>query len=144
MATTLARVATVIGWTGLALILLACIWLSTTTLYPGIAALLPTLGAALVIGAGCATPTRARPCARVAADARHRADLLFLVPVALAGADFRSAIAGTPTGVGRQVGSARSGGLAWLTLRFLENPLRFAPRVRRSPLASLGLGGAPP
>ncbi|WP_304528389.1 SGNH hydrolase domain-containing protein, partial [Mycobacterium sp. E796] len=34
-----------------------------------------------------------------------------------------------------------SGGLALLTLRFVENPLRFAAPIRRSPLASLALGG---
>ncbi|MCV7093457.1 hypothetical protein H7H80_30140 [Mycobacterium interjectum] len=37
-----------------------------------------------------------------------------------------------------------SGGLAVLTLRFIENPLRFAAPIRRSALASLALGGAPP
>ena len=45
--------------------------LSPTTLYPGIAALLPTLGAALVIGAGCAAP--AQGCGRVLAISPMRA-----------------------------------------------------------------------
>jgi hypothetical protein len=35
-----------------------------------------------------------------------------------------------------------SGGLAWLTLRLIENPFRFSPRFRRSPARSLALGGA--
>ena len=67
------RAAAITGWAGLALILLACTWLSATTLYPGTAALLPMLGAALVIGAGCAAPRRdaaaswhCRRCARSA------------------------------------------------------------------------------
>ncbi len=68
------RPAAIAGWAGLALILLACTRLSAATLYPGIAALLPTLGAALVIGAGCAAPAAgmrprpgiARRCARSA------------------------------------------------------------------------------
>src|SRR5262249_8139898 len=58
-----ALVAGLAGWAGLGVILLACTWLSPATLYPGSAALLPTLGAALVIGAGCAEP--ARGCGRV-------------------------------------------------------------------------------
>ena len=59
------RAAAITGWAGLALILLACTQLSATTPYPGTAALLPMLGAALVIGAGCATPTQG--CGRVLA-----------------------------------------------------------------------------
>src|SRR5262249_53575178 len=50
--------ASITGWAGLALILVSCTELSATTLYPGIAALWPTLGAALVIAAGTATPTQ--------------------------------------------------------------------------------------
>ncbi len=63
--------AAIAGWAGLALILLACTGLSATTPYPGIAALLPTLGAALVIGAGCATPVQG--CGRVLAVSPMRA-----------------------------------------------------------------------
>ena len=102
------RAAAITGWAGLALILLACTRLSATTLYPGIAALLPTLGAALVIGAGCATPVAGmRPRPGSVADARDRPDLLLVVSVALAGAGARTAIAGPPAGAGRQVGGGR-------------------------------------
>ena len=53
------------------------------------------------------------------------------------------ALLGHPLGLaGRLAAALISGGLAVLTLRVIENPLRFAPRVRRSPLASLALGGA--
>jgi peptidoglycan/LPS O-acetylase OafA/YrhL len=55
-----ATAAAIAGWAGLALILLACTLLSTTTLYPGTAALLPVLGTALVIGADCAAPSQGR------------------------------------------------------------------------------------
>lgn len=49
---------------------------------------------------------------------------------------------GHPLGlVGRLATVAISGGLAVLTLRFIENPLRFAPFVRRSAFRSLLLGG---
>lgn len=138
-----ARPAAFVGWTGLALILLACTQLNGTTSYPGIAAMLPTLGAVLVIGAGCATPSQG--CGR----------LLGWSPMGAIGRVSYSwylwhwpVLVLTPALLGHQVGLAVklaavlvSLGLAVLTLRFVENPLRFADRVRRSPLASLGLGG---
>ena len=132
VAPTTATAAAITGWAGLALILLACTRLSATTLYPGTAALLPVLGAALVIGAGCAAPTQG--CGRVlavVADAGDRADLLLVVSVALAGAGARTGIARPPVGPGRWVALAAllSGGLAVLTLRFIENPLRFAASI---------------
>ena len=139
-----ARAAAITGWAGLALILLACTRLSATTLYPGIAALLPTLGAALVIGAGCAAPSQG--CGRVLGLAPMRAigrisyswylwhwPVLVLAPHLL----------GHPLGLAARLAAALlSGGLAVLTLRFLENPLRFAAPIRRSALGSLALGGA--
>jgi hypothetical protein len=52
------------------------------------------------------------------------------------------ALLGHPLGLAARVVAALvSGGLAVLTLRFVENPLRFAPAVRRSPGRSLALGG---
>ena len=84
-----------------------------------------------------------RPHAGSAADAGDRPGVLLVVPVALAGAGARSAVAGHPLGLaGKLVAVLVSGGLAVLTLRFIENPLRFAAPVRRSALASLALGGA--
>ncbi len=66
-----------------------------------------------------------------------------MVSVALAGAAAGTGIAGPPAGAGRQGrGALVSGGLAVLTLRFIENPLRFAAPIRRSPGRSLALGGA--
>jgi peptidoglycan/LPS O-acetylase OafA/YrhL len=137
------RAAAVTGWVGLALILLACTGLSASTLYPGNAALLPTVGAALVIGAGCATP--AQGAGRALGVAPMRAvgrisyswylwhwPVLVLVP----------ALVGHPLGLAARVAAALvSGGLAVLTLRFIENPLRFAAPLRRSALGSLAVGG---
>ena len=40
----------------------------------------------------------------------------------------------------RIIAALLSAGLAWLTLRYLENPLRFAPKIRNSGWRSLGLG----
>jgi peptidoglycan/LPS O-acetylase OafA/YrhL len=53
-----ALLAAIAGWVGLGVILLTCTRLGTTTPYPGTAALLPVLGTALVIGAGCAAPAQ--------------------------------------------------------------------------------------
>ena len=138
------RAAAIAGWAGLGVILLACTLLSATTLYPGTAALLPVLGAALVIGAGCAAP--AQGCGRVLALPPMRAIgrvsyswYLWHWPVLV----LAPALLGHPLGLaGRLAAVLVSGGLAVLTLRFIENPLRFAAPIRRSALASLALGGA--
>jgi peptidoglycan/LPS O-acetylase OafA/YrhL len=137
------RAAALTGWAGLALILLACNQLSGATPYPGIAALLPTVGAALVIAAGCATP--AHGCGRALGVSPMRAVgrisyswYLWHWPVLL----FAPLLLGHPLGLAARVVAALvSGGLAVLTLRYIENPLRFADAVRRSPGRSLVLGG---
>jgi len=139
-----ALVATLAGWAGLALIVVACTLLSASTLYPGSAALVPVLGTALVIGAGCGAPSRG--CGRLLGVAPMRAmgrvsyswylwhwPVLILAPPLL----------GHPLGlVGRLVAVLISAVLAVLTLYLLENPLRFAAPLRRSAAASLALGGA--
>ncbi|MCV7102141.1 acyltransferase, partial [Mycobacterium palustre] len=102
------------------------------------------LGAALVIGAGTAAPTHG--CARALAIPPLRAlgrlsyswylwhwPVLLLAPPLL----------GHPLSLpARLAAAAISAALAALTLRLLENPLRFATPIRRSPRASLALGGA--
>jgi peptidoglycan/LPS O-acetylase OafA/YrhL len=138
------RAGAITGWAGLALILLACTQLSSATPYPGIAALLPTLGAALVIAAGCAAPSRG--CGQLLGVSSMRAIgrisyswYLWHWPVLL----LAPALLGHPLGLAARVAAALvSGGLAVLTLRFIENPLRFAAPIRRSPGRSLALGGA--
>ena len=137
------RAAAIAGWAGLGIILLACTLLGGGTLYPGTAALLPVVGAVLVIGAGCATP--AQGCGRVLAVAPMRAIgrisyswYLWHWPVLL----LAPPLLGHPLGLaGRLATAVISGGLAVLTLRFIEDPLRFAAPIRRSALASLALGG---
>ena len=132
------------GWVGLALILLACILLSAATPFPGTAALLPVLGAALVIGAGCAAPSQG--CGRVLASSPMRAVgrvsyswYLWHWPVLL----LAPPLLGHPLGLaGRLAAALVSGALAVLTLHLIENPFRFAAPFRRSPIRSLALGGA--
>jgi peptidoglycan/LPS O-acetylase OafA/YrhL len=134
--------AAVAGWTGLALILLACTVFSATTPFPGTAALLPTIGTALVIGAGCATPTQG--CGRLLRLTPMRAIgqisyswYLWHWPVLI----FAPLVVGHALGLpARLAAAAASAGLAWLTLRFIENPLRFNPKIRNSAGRSLGLG----
>ncbi|QEN17088.1 acyltransferase family protein [Mycobacterium sp. ELW1] len=138
------RVAAVAGWAGLGAIVLACVQLTSHTPYPGAAALLPVVGAALVIAAGCATPSQGS------------GRLLGLPPMRAMGRISYSwylwhwpVLLLTPLLVGHSLGlTARvaailvSAGLAALTLWLVENPLRFAPAVRDSPRRSLGLGAA--
>ncbi len=136
------RAAAIIGCVGLGVILVACNQLSASTLYPGMAALWPTLGAALVIGAGCATPTQG--CGRLLGVAPMRAIgrisyswYLWHWPVLI----FAPLIFGHSLGLaGRLTAALLSAGFAVITLRFVENPLRFAPKIRDSPWRSLGLG----
>ena len=132
------------GWAGLALILVACTLLSPSTLYPGWAALVPVLGTALVIGAGCGAPSRG--CGRVLALAPMRALgrvsyswYLWHWPVLI----LAQPLLGHPLGLGgRLLAVLVSAVLAVLTLYLLENPLRFAAVFRRSAVGSLALGGA--
>ncbi|MCV7093467.1 acyltransferase [Mycobacterium interjectum] len=139
-----APLAAVAGWAGLGVILLTCTLLGTTTPYPGTAALLPVLGTALVLGAGCAAPAQgvgrvlALPPIRAVGRVSYSWYLWHWPVLVLA-----TPLLGHPLGLaGRLATVVISGGLAVLTLRFIENPLRFAPSVRRSATLSLALGGA--
>ncbi|MDH6247286.1 peptidoglycan/LPS O-acetylase OafA/YrhL [Mycobacterium sp. OTB74] len=136
------RMAAIAGWTGLAMIVIASVWFTSTTPFPGTAALMPTLGAALVIGAGCATPSQG--CGQLLGTSPMRAvgrisyswylwhwPVLVLAPFLL----------GHALGLAERIIAALlSAGLAWLTLRYLENPLRFSPKIRNSAWRSLGVG----
>lgn len=130
------------GWAGLALVVAGCVLLSSTTPYPGTAALLPTVGAVLIIGAGCSEPEGG--CGRLLAAPAMRAIgrisyswYLWHWPVLV----LAPAMAGHPLGLGGRVAAALfSAALAVLTLRFVENPIRFGAALRRSPGKSLGLG----
>ncbi len=138
-----AGLAAIAGWAGLALILLGCTLLGTSTPYPGTAALLPVVGTALVIGAGCAAPWWG--CGRPLAVAPMRAIgrvsyswYLWHWPVLL----LAPPLLGHPLGLpGRLAAALVSSGLAMLTLHFVENPLRFGAFLRRSAACSLALGG---
>ena len=128
------QAAAIAGWAGLGVILWACTRLSATTLYPGIAALLPVLGAALVIGAGCAAPSQG--CGRVLALSPMRAIgrvsyswYLWHWPVLL----LASALLGHPLGLAGRLAAAlrlRWAGRAYAA--FHREPVAIRRSVRRS------------
>ncbi len=139
-----ARQAAIAGWGGLALILVTCNQLGPRTPFPGTAALLPVLGTALVLVAGCAGSDTG--AGRVLCLPGMRAigrvsyswylwhwPVLLLMPAMLGGS------AGLAARLAAVVVSA---GLAVITLYLVENPARFAASVRRSAGRSLALGGA--
>jgi peptidoglycan/LPS O-acetylase OafA/YrhL len=135
--------AALVGWGGLVLIVVTCTQVGSTTRYPGTTALLPVLGTALVIGAGCATPDLGvgRFLSKRAMRSIGRLSYswylwhwpaLLLAP-ALFGGDIGLA--------GRLAMVVVSFGLAILTLHLIENPMRFAPSLKASARRSLAVGG---
>jgi peptidoglycan/LPS O-acetylase OafA/YrhL len=139
-----ARPAAVAGWTGLGLTLLACTYLDSTTVYPGLAALLPAIGAALIIGAGCVAGSRG--CGHLLGSAPMRSIgrvsyswYLWHWPVLVLAPAWLGHALGLPA---RIVAALVSLALAGLTLKFIENPLRFSDRIRRRARNSLALGAA--
>lgn len=139
-----ARSAALMGWAGLVMILVACVVFSPATYYPGTAALLPVVGAALIIAAGCATPTQG--CGSVLKLSPMQAmgrvsyswylwhwPVLLLAPL----------LFGHALGLAGRIAAALFALLlAMATLRLVENPLRFAEPIRRSAGRSLALGAA--
>jgi peptidoglycan/LPS O-acetylase OafA/YrhL len=136
--------ATIVGWGGLALIVLTCTQLGPSTPYPGTAALLPVLGTALVIGAGPVTGALGvgRVLCRPAMRAIGRVSYSWYLwhwPVLL----LMPPLLGEPAGLPATVtATAVSGGLAVITLHLVENPGRFAAALRQSAKASLTVAGA--
>jgi peptidoglycan/LPS O-acetylase OafA/YrhL len=139
-----AHVAGAVGWVGLALVAFACVRLNGATPYPGTAALAPVLGTVLVILAGCAVQSSWSVGRRLGAWPLQAIGhvsyswylwhwpMLLLAPV-LFGHDLNLA---ARLGV-----AVLALGLAIATLRAIEDPIRFGPRLRASPRRSLLLGG---
>ena len=135
--------AAVVGWGGLALIVVTCTQIGEETPYPGTTALLPVLGTALVIGAGCATTELGvgRVLSKPAMRAIGRLSYSWYLwhwPVLL----LAPALVGQPLGLaGRLAMVVVSFVLAILTLHLVENPVRFATSLTASPQRSLVAGG---
>ena len=138
------RAARITGWAGFGLILLACTAFTPDMPYPGTAALVPMVGTVLVLGAGCNNPTVG--CGRILTWSPMRATgrlsyslYLWHWPILVLG----PVLLGYKFGLfSNLMAVIVAGTLAMLTLRFVENPLRYAASLRRSPLASLAVGGA--
>ncbi len=135
--------AAVVGWGGLALIVVTCMQIGEGTPYPGTTALLPVLGTALVIGAGCATADSgvgrflSKPAMRSIGRLSY-SWYLWHWPVLL----LAPALFGQSLGLaGRLALVVVSFGLAILTLHLIENPARFAPGLKASAKRSLAVGG---
>jgi peptidoglycan/LPS O-acetylase OafA/YrhL len=136
--------AAVVGWGGLALILLTCTQLGPGTPYPGTAALLPVLGTALVIGGGCVTGglgvgrVLCQPAMRAVGRVSY-SWYLWHWPVLL----LMPPLLGEPAGLpARLTAVFVSAGLAVITLHLVENPARFAAALRRSARNSLAVAAA--
>ena len=132
------------GFIGLALIGWAAVNFDDRTPYPGSAALLPVFGTALVIIGGCATPIGGAGRLLSVPPMRAVGRLsyswyLWHWPVLL----FAPLLVGHPIGwLGRAGAVVGAFGLAVLTLRYVERPVRYDRRLRQSPGRSIVLGSA--
>jgi peptidoglycan/LPS O-acetylase OafA/YrhL len=136
-----AKAAAGAGWLGLAAIGVSAFWFSPLTAWPGYAALLPTLGTAAVILAGTSSP-RYGPAALLGLRPFQFVGGLSYVlylwhwpMVVFAAAYFGELEPWQGTAV-----VALSFVPAWLTHKLVENPVRFHPRLTRSPRRALSLG----
>ncbi|MGH3489127.1 MAG: acyltransferase family protein [Actinopolymorphaceae bacterium] len=135
--------AVALGWVGLAAIAVSALLYSTDTGWPGSAALLPTLGAAAVIATGnAAGPTG--PIALLGTrlftwvGGLSYSLYLWHWPMVVGAAAYAN---GLRAWQGLVVVSA-SFVPAWLTYRFVENPIRYTERFARAPRLVLSLGAA--
>ena len=130
------------GWGGLALIVATCTQIGEGRPYPGATALLPVLGTALVIGAGCATTDLgvgrllSKPAMRSIGRLSYSWYLWHWPVLILAPALFGASL----SLAGRLAMVVVSFGLAIVTLHLIENPARFAPSLKGSAERSLTVG----
>jgi peptidoglycan/LPS O-acetylase OafA/YrhL len=134
--------AATLGWLGLEAVVWSITRFDAATPFPGMAALFPVGGTVAVVAAGCAGP-------RLGPDLVLRWwplqlggklsyawylwhwPLLVLAPAA----------AGRSLGLEQRLGLAAAAGLlALATVKLVEDPVRFSPRLRARPARSLALG----
>jgi len=137
------QLAAVLGWAGLAVVIGAALILSTSTPYPGVAALAPVLGTAAVIASGCARPQRGpvMVLGTVGMQVIGRISyswylwhwpVLILVPYAV----------GHALSLAQNLGlAAGSGLLAVVSFVLIEHPIRRLQWLRARPWRDLRLAG---
>lgn len=123
------------GWTGLAMVLLASFLYSKDTLFPGLAALLPAVGTGLLMLPGLNDATNAvtrvfssRLLVRMG-DLSYSWYLWHWPLIVFTYASWP----GDPT-IPVVVAALGSIGLAWLTERAIESPIRYRPETQRRPV----------
>lgn len=139
------QLAGLLGWVGVAVIGAVSVAFSITTSFPGYAALLPVVATALVINAGMlpngpAMILKAKPLQWI--GARSYAIYLWHFPMlVLAAAKWGTSgkIDSLPVGT-RVALLAGSFGLAAISFRFVENPVRHSRPLGALPLRSLVMG----
>ncbi|WP_232792437.1 acyltransferase family protein [Actinacidiphila yeochonensis] len=132
-----------LSWVGLAAVVGAALTFDDTTAFPGYAALVPVAGTVLVLAGGSVRSRfggemllRQRPLTGIGGLSYGwylwHWPLLVILPSALdrPGAGVRTRLAVCVFALF----------LAWLTLRFVENPIRFGAAFRNRPRRALGLG----
>jgi peptidoglycan/LPS O-acetylase OafA/YrhL len=133
--------AAVAGWAGMAAVLFAALFYGESTAFPGSAAFVPTIGAVgIIVGGlmagrlGPAVVLDTRPMRAIGALSYS---LYLWHWIVLVAADARF---GPLTAAGSLAAVAFSVLPAWLTYRYVENPIRYAPRFRLVPARALRLG----
>ncbi len=128
-------------WGGLAAIGIAAVGYDSATAFPGVAALLPTLGAAAIIAAGVGPDGTAagrmlaiRPMRWIGALSYSL--YLWHWPLLVAATAYWGELS-VSRGV---VVAALSVVPAWLTYRLVERPIHFAPAIAARPGRALGVG----
>lgn len=136
-----ARVAAMLSWIGLALIVVPTVAYEATTPFPGVAAVPPTLGAALLIwsgseGAGRLLSTRPMVSIGLASYSIY----LWHMPIF----EFAKYLKGSSLEPATALAlSLASVGVGFLSLRFIERPFRGTSQISLQRLAVLASAGIP-
>ena len=135
-------VAIPLGWVGLTVVVASGFLISTDTAWPGYAALLPTLGTAAMIVAGYASGRAGvasllawRPAVWVGGISYSL--YLWHWPLIVAATAYWGDLGGRKGLLVMAVAVVP----AYLSLRLVENPIRFAPALSRSNRLALSIGG---
>jgi peptidoglycan/LPS O-acetylase OafA/YrhL len=137
-------VAVVVGWAGLSVIVWSMIRYSSSTSFPGVAALLPVIGTVAVIGAGCAVARNGpglllgRPLAQLIGRSSYAWYLWHWPILVLAAAWFAR-----PLSIAETLALvALSAALALLTTVAVERPIRTSRLLSWRPRRSFALAAA--